>query len=76
MRKEKFKGKILILYVLSLFLIFTYLVPFSEAHILIVADADNTTLEAYDVLHATANVLKSQGYNVLELYGENASTKI
>lgn len=80
MRKElfsgkRFRGKILILYALSLFLIFAYLVPFSEAHILIVADADNTTPQAYDVLHATADALKSQGYNVLELYGENATTE-
>ena len=75
MRNEIFKRKILILYVITLFLIFIYLTPFSEAHILIVADADNTTPEAYDVLHATANALKSQGYNVLELYGDNATTK-
>ncbi len=47
----------------------------SEAHILIVANGDNTTPDSYEVVKNTADILKSQGYNVFELYGENATTK-
>jgi hypothetical protein len=51
------------------------IIPASEAHILIVANGDNTTPDSYEVVKNTADVLKSQGYDVLELYGENATTK-
>jgi hypothetical protein len=51
------------------------LLPVCEAHILIVANGDNTTPDSYAVVKETADVLKSKGYNVLELYGANATTK-
>lgn len=57
-------------------LLFTLsIIPSSEAHILIVANGDNTTPDSYQVVKNTADVLKSNGYDVLELYGENATTK-
>ena len=42
---------------------------------MIIGNADNTTPDSYQVVKATADVLKSKGYNVLELYGPNATTK-
>ena len=59
--------------ILTIFLIFTYMTPVSEAHILIIADTNTT--DSFNVVHSTAEVLKSKGYNVLELYGENATTE-
>ncbi len=51
------------------------ILPVSQAHILIVANGDNTTPDSYQVVKNTADILKSKGYNVLELYGEDATTK-
>lgn len=66
--------KLLILSLLPILLIFGFL-PVCEAHILIVANGDNSTPDSYLVVKETAEVLKSKGYNVLELYGSNATTK-
>lgn len=60
--------------IILVLLIFTF-IPASQAHILIVANGDNTTPDSYEVVKATADILKSKGYDVLELYGENATTK-
>lgn len=60
----------------SLYLLFFIsILPASQAHILIVANADYTTPESYHVVKNTADILKSKGYHVLELYGDNATTK-
>lgn len=63
------------LLLLSLLGIFFSSLPLCEAHILIIANGDNTTPESYQVVKETAEVLKSRGFEVLELYGENATTK-
>ena len=60
-------------FIVTIFLIFTYMIPVSEAHILIIAD--NDTPSSYDVVLNTAAVLQAKGYNVLELYGANATTE-
>ncbi len=54
--------------------IFTFL-PVSEAHILIIGDSKGDYSQSYDETSALANVLKSKGYNVLELYRSNATAK-
>lgn len=62
-----------ILLFICISIIFIYMMPVSEAHILIIAATNSTS---HDLLvHNTANVLKSKGYNVLELYGENATSE-
>ncbi|HTX61681.1 MAG TPA: hypothetical protein VMC48_05180 [Methanobacterium sp.] len=66
--------KKLLIIILSLSYIFTF-IPSAEAHILIVANGDGTTPDSYEIVKNTADLLKSKGYNVLELYGENATTK-
>lgn len=66
-------SKIIIFSVYLLF--FISILPASQAHILIVANGDYTTPESYQVVKDTADILKSKGYKVLELYGENATTK-
>ncbi len=66
-------SKILIFPICLLF--FISILPASQAHILIVANADYTTPDSYQVVKNTADILKSKGYHVLELYGENATTK-
>lgn len=60
-------------FIVTIFLIFTYMIPVSEAHILVIAD--NDTPSSYDVVLNTAAVLQAKGYNVLELYGANATTE-
>ncbi len=60
-------------FIITIFLIFTYSIPASEAHILVIAD--NETPSSYDVVLNTAAALQAKGYNVLELYGANATTE-
>ena len=66
-KKQKFLG--LIIMVISFTFIFAHL-PTSEAHILVIADANN-----YNEVKPIATSLKSKGYPVLELYKENATAK-
>lgn len=66
-KKQKFLG--LIIMVISFTFIFAHL-PTSEAHILVIADANN-----YNEVKSIATSLKSKGYPVLELYKENATAK-
>lgn len=56
-------------------LFFISILPASQAHILIVADGDKTAPDLQVLAKNTADVLKSKGYYVLELYGDNATTK-
>ena len=63
------------LLILSLLTVFFSIIPISEAHILVIANGDNTTPESYQVVKETAEVLKSRGFEVLELYGDNATMK-
>jgi hypothetical protein len=44
--------------------------PAAEAHILVIGDSNN-----YDEVSKVGKALKDKGYNVLELYKENATTK-
>ncbi|MDI6644386.1 MAG: PKD domain-containing protein [Methanobacteriaceae archaeon] len=47
----------------------------SEAHILVIGDSNNDLPDFYNKAVEVANKLKNQGYEVLELYGEDATTK-
>ena len=51
------------------------ILPYSEAHILIIGDSTNDIPSAYSESKSIATLLKSKGYSVLELYKENATTK-
>ncbi|OPY27597.1 MAG: Copper resistance protein CopC [Methanobacterium sp. PtaU1.Bin242] len=76
MRSVLFKKKITFFWILfGLFFVFNIMPSTCEAHVLIIADGDNSTPALLTEGQATATALKSQGYNVLELYRENATTK-
>jgi hypothetical protein len=64
-----------ILFIILSLTVTLILPPSAEAHILVVANGDNTTPDSYEVVKNTAEILKSKGYEVLELYGANATTK-
>jgi hypothetical protein len=49
--------------------------PSSEAHILVIGDSNGDIPESYSNANSVAKQLKSKGYNVLELYRENATSK-
>jgi Bacterial Ig-like domain len=66
--------KINLLTIFSVFCIFT-LIPASEAHILIIGDSKGDYPTALQETQALAIELKSRGYNVLELYQDEATTK-
>jgi CARDB len=66
--------KILLIATVSLTFICSIL-PYSEAHILIIGDSNNDIPTAYSEANSIATLLKSKGYPVLELYKENATTK-
>lgn len=51
------------------------ILPYSEAHILIIGDSNNDIPTAYTEAKSIATLLKSKGYPVLELYKENATAK-
>ncbi len=68
--------KILIFTLLSsLFFIFTFLVPSSQAHVVIIADGDSSSPELVTEAENTAQALDAKGYEVLKLYQKNATTK-
>lgn len=56
-------------------LFFLTIIPASQAHVLLVANADGTTPQHEQIIKNTADALKSEGYQVLELYRENATTR-
>ena len=66
--------KILLVTAVSLTFICSIL-PFSDAHILIIGDSTNDLPDTYNDTTNIAKLLKSNGYSVLELYKENATTK-
>ncbi|HOQ19255.1 MAG TPA: lysyl endopeptidase, partial [Methanothermobacter thermautotrophicus] len=49
--------------------------PVAEAHILIVADSLSDSPYMYDEAKKVATTLKNRGYQVLELYRNNATVK-
>ncbi len=49
--------------------------PYSEAHILVIGDSNNDIPSSYNEALNIANLLKSKGYSVDELYRSNATTK-
>jgi len=49
--------------------------PYSEAHILVIGDSNNDIPSSYNEAKSIANLLKSKGYPVYEVYRENATTK-
>ncbi|HMK53980.1 MAG TPA: PKD domain-containing protein [Methanobacteriaceae archaeon] len=71
------KGKIIKTSILMVFCILGILSfsSCSEAHILVIGDSKSDYPLALQETQALANVLKSRGYNVLELYQGNANTK-
>ena len=66
--------KILLVTAVSLTFICSIL-PYSEAHILIIGDSTNDIPTTFTEAKSIATLLKSKGYSVLELYKENATTK-
>ncbi|ADZ10027.1 APHP domain protein [Methanobacterium lacus] len=50
-------------------------VPFSSAHILIIGDSHSDIPDAYSETKSVASLLKSKGYQVYEVYRNNATTK-
>lgn len=57
-------------FIAALFGFISAFLPTSEAHILVISDSNN-----YDQASKLGSDLKAKGYNVLELYKENATTK-
>ena len=71
-------GKIftkMILLIIFSVLCISILIPPSEAHILIIGDSKSDYPVALQETQALASELKSRGYNVLELYQDQANTK-
>jgi len=66
--------KITLLTIFSVFCI-SSLIPCSEAHILIIGDSKSDYPTALQETQTLASELKSKGYNVLELYQNEANTK-
>ncbi len=50
-------------------------VPSSEAHILVIGDSNWDIPESYSNANIVAKQLKAKGYEILELYRENATSK-
>jgi hypothetical protein len=50
-------------------------IPYSEAHILIIGDSNSDLSQSYKEAKSIANLLKSNGYPVYEVYRNNATTK-
>ncbi len=72
------KGKNLFKSILVIALAFSFIfcfIPFSSAHILIIGDSNSDIPDAYSETKSIANLLKSKGYQVYEVYGSNATTK-
>ena len=61
--------------IITIFTIIFAFLPVSEAHILIIGDSKSDYNQAYIETSALANQLKSNGYEVLELYRSNATAK-
>lgn len=70
--KKWFKTILITLLSISFVICF---VPFSSAHILIIGDSNSDIPDAYSETKSVANLLKSKGYQVYEVYRNNATTK-
>lgn len=71
-----FKRKFYIFTVLlGLFFIFSFTVPSSEAHVLIIADGKGDQPDLLEEADNTARALTAKGYKVKKLYKTNATTK-
>lgn len=70
---EQYMNLILFLSVLSTFFIFMSIVPYSDAHKLIIAS--NGTPQIDNELESTVNALLSKGYNVLLLTSAMTAVK-
>lgn len=70
--KNLIKTALITLLSLSFVLCF---VPFSSAHILIIGDSNSDIPDAYSETKSVATLLKSKGYQVYEVYRNNATTK-
>jgi len=66
--------KTLLITILSLSFVVCF-VPFSSAHILIIGDSNSDIPDAYSETKSVATLLKSKGYQVYEVYRNNATTK-
>ncbi|MBI5681443.1 MAG: PKD domain-containing protein [Methanobacterium sp.] len=60
---------------MAIFACFFAFIPASEAHILVIGDSLNDYADAYAETTALATQLKAKGYDVRELYRENATSK-
>ena len=67
--------KILSILLLTLFFVGMITLASPEAHILIIGDSRSDVPLAYNLAKSVANQLKKEGYDVLELYQSNATTK-
>lgn len=72
--KEKRKLKKPLIVLLTFFIIFGF-ISSSEAHILIIGDSNSDIPTAYQETTQLASTLKQKGYDVLELYRENATAE-
>ena len=70
--KKLFKTILITLLSLSFVVCF---IPFSSAHILIIGDSNSDIPDAYSETKSIATLLKSKGYQVYEVYKNNATTK-
>ena len=59
----------------SLFFIFSFTVPSSDAHVLIIADGNSDNPSLITEADNTADALESKGYKVKKLYQKNATTR-
>ena len=73
MNGKKFLNMVLISTVALTFI--CCLIPYSEAHILVIGDSNSDLPNTYTDALSVSNLLKSKGYSVLELYRVNATTK-
>ena len=66
--------KLILVTVMMMSFIFSF-IPFSDAHILIIGDSNSDISDAYSETKTIANLLKSRGYQVYEVYQKTATTK-
>lgn len=69
------RGKLYYLSILTGLFFILILLPSCEAHVVIIADGDGTCPDMMEEAQNTADALNENGYEVLELYQENATTK-
>ena len=69
------KGKLSLIMIMTIFMSIFAFLPVSDAHILIIGDSEGDLPQAYDTTTKLATTLKSKGYDVVALYGTNATSK-